>query len=189
MIDFNNYIREMCTADLLAHPMSIGGSNTTVEIDESQFSRRKNNRDSGFPAQWVFGGICRETGERFTYAVADQNAATLLPISQVSVLPSATVVSDLWRAYNTVSNHGYQQLTVNHSLNFVDPVTGAHTQNIECSWKNAKQRNKRHHGTHRSMLDSYLCEWMWRQRHKTLPCLFDKMSDDIARLLASKINM
>ena len=88
-------------------------------------------------------------------------------------------MSDLWRAYNTVSNRGYQHLTVNHSLNFVDPMTGAHTQNIECSWKNAKQRNKRHHGTHRSMLDSYLCEWMWQQRHKYLPCQFDKILDDI----------
>ena len=50
VIDFNNYMREVCAADLLARPMSIGGPNTTVEIDESQFSRRKNNRGRVFPA-------------------------------------------------------------------------------------------------------------------------------------------
>ena len=64
--------------------MSIGGPNTIVEIDESQFSRRKNNRRRVFPAPWVF---CRETGESFTYAVAGRIAAALLPIIQVSVLP------------------------------------------------------------------------------------------------------
>ena len=38
---------------------------------------------------------------------------------------------------------GYQHLTVNRQINFVDPQTGAHTQNIERSWKAAKERNKR----------------------------------------------
>ena len=74
---------------------------------------------------------------------------------------------------------GFNHLTVNHSLNFVEPITGAHTQAIERSWKSAKERNKRHNGTHRTMLDSYLCEWMWRQRHKQLD-KFDKILVDIA---------
>ena len=64
---------------------------------------------------------------------------------------------------------GLHHLTVNHSLNFVDPASGAHTQRIECCWKSAKERNKRHNGTHRSLLDSYKkikCEFMWRSRVK-----------------------
>ena len=50
----------------------------------------KNNRSHVFPAQWVFGGICRETGESFMYAVADRSAATLVPIIQASVRPGTT---------------------------------------------------------------------------------------------------
>ena len=74
---------------------------------------------------------------------------------------------------------GFQHLTVNHSLQFVDPQTGARTQNVERSWKSAKEENKRHNERHRNMLDSYLCEWMWRQRYKNID-LFDHILTNIA---------
>ena len=63
---------------------------------------------------------------------------------------------------------------MNHSENYVDPKTGAHTQNIENFRKCAKMRNKREHGTARHMLDSYLCDFLWRDRHKN-ENLFEKM--------------
>ena len=45
-------------------------------------------------------------------------------------------------------------LTVNHSLFFVDPVTGVHTQTIESYWNRVR----------RDMLPGYLDEFMWRER-------------------------
>ena len=54
-----------------------------------------------------------------------------------------------------------------------------HTQNVERSWKSAKERNKRHNGTHRQMLDSYMCEWMWRKRNANNN-LFDQILNDIS---------
>lgn len=164
VIDWNNYLREVCAAHLLANPRIIGGPNTTVEIDESLFSRRKNHVGRVFPQEWVFGGICRETRESFLFTVPDRSAATLMPIITQSILPGTTIISDQWRAYRGLINQGFIHHTVNHSLNFVDPNTGAHTQNVERMWRSAKERNKRHCGTSRAMLDSYMCEYMWRER-------------------------
>ena len=95
------------------------------------------------------------------------------------VLPGSNVHSDLWRAHNGVGAIGFQHFTVKHPLNFVDPNTGSHTQNVERSYKSIKERNTRHRGTHRSMLDSYFCEYMCRQRHKN-DDLFEQVLADIA---------
>ena len=67
--------------------------------------------------QWVYGGICRETKPWFFDPVGQRNLDTLLPIIRAHILPGTHVVSDMWKAYDCLS--------VNHSLNFVDPNTGA----------------------------------------------------------------
>ena len=178
VVDWSNFLREVCAADLLANPVVIGGPGRVVEVDESLFTKRKNHQGRVYPQQWVFGGICRHTRESFMFTVPDRSGPILLPIIQQSILPGTTIMSDMWAAYGGIAAMGFQHLQVNHTYNFVDPVTGAHTQNVECSWKNAKMRNKRQHGTHRQMLDSYLCEWMWRQRNRNVN-LFDKIIMDI----------
>ena len=74
-------------------------------------------------------------------------------------LPTGLIVhSDHWAAYSrvqqlpSVSTHN----TVNHSLHFVDPVTGVHTQNVESYWNRVKGKFKRMKGVHEEMLSSYI---------------------------------
>ena len=113
--------------------------------------------------QWVFGGLEVGTPGRkgFLVAVPRRDAATLLPVIQQYVLPGSTIVSDCWRAYNTLPQLGYQHLTVNHNIQFVNPQNDACTNHIECYWKNAKTRNKRECGTTKSQLDSCLIEYIY----------------------------
>lgn len=79
--------------------------------------------------------------------VPQQDATTLLvlPIINCHVAPGTIVWSDQWAAYNRVSSlpnintHG----TVNHSIEFVNSVTGVHKQNIELYCQNKDQAHEK----------------------------------------------
>ena len=163
-VDWCSYMREVCFLKLEQNPNKIGGPNTIVEIDESMFTRRKNNAGRILPQQWVFGGICRETRERFMVAVPDRSAETLVQTIKDKIAEGTTIYSDCWRGYPTqkLEEAGFEHLRVNHSLNFVDPEMGAHTQTVERMWGSAKIRNKRQRGTARHHLDEYMIEFLWR---------------------------
>ena len=96
----------------------------------------------------------------------------------------------MWAAYQNIPGlpQAYQHFTVNHSQNFVDPVSNACTNHIEvsylthilqesykslkdkchypcllllqCYWKNAKSKIKRMNGVDSDQLTSYLKEYM-----------------------------
>lgn len=179
IVDYSNFLREVCAAKLLHNPIMIGGPGLHVQIDESLFVRRKYNVGRVAREQWVFGGVCEETKESFLYAVDNRSAASLIPIIQQTIRPGTTIISDLWRAYNVINAIGYNHLTVNHSINFVDPITGANTNRIEGLWNQAKAKNRKRWGTHRSMIDSYMCEFMWRSRFAGVDS-FESILRDIA---------
>ena len=70
----------------------------------------------------------------------------------------------MW-AYNNLDQIGYDHGTVNHTLHFVDPVTGVHTNGVEGMWQKSKSKFKSMYGaTNRDMIPDYLAELMWSQR-------------------------
>ena len=101
--------------------------------------------------------------------VPQRDAATLLPLINAHVVPGTIIHSDEWAAYNrvqrlsNVSSHD----VVNHSVNFVAPSTGVHTQHVESYWNKVKTKLKRMKGCHGHQLPSYLDEFMWRERYGT----------------------
>ena len=85
------------------------------------------------------------------YTVLDRSGPTLLPIIQQVIAPGTTIISDIWAAYGVINAMGFGHLQVSHTCSFVDPQTGAYnTQNIENSWKNAKQQKAAQYSSHDS---------------------------------------
>jgi hypothetical protein len=138
----------------------IGGPGVKVEIDESVIARRKYHRGHMVKERWVFEGYCPTSGRGFLELVPDRSAPTLLPLVEKYIAPGSIVVSDGWRSYmriqNLPVNPPYQHIDVDHSRHFVDPVTGACTNHVECFWKNVKRRLKYMCGVHSSMIESHL---------------------------------
>ncbi|GFS77428.1 DDE_Tnp_IS1595 domain-containing protein [Trichonephila clavipes] len=65
-------------------------------------------------------------------------AETLLGHIKSWIELGTTVISDCWKSYERLSERDYHHLTVNHSLEFIDSETGAHTNTIEVIWPHFK---------------------------------------------------
>ncbi|KAF0772712.1 Uncharacterized protein FWK35_00006393 [Aphis craccivora] len=87
-----------------------------------------------------FGGVRyeRETGNCFMVPIENRNATTLLAIIKEWIKPGTTIISNCWKAYNTLNNEGYIRMTVNHSYHFKDLETGVHSNTIESLWRHSK---------------------------------------------------
>ncbi|KAK3736068.1 hypothetical protein QZH41_008643 [Actinostola sp. cb2023] len=164
-------VGEVCTAYLDRYPViPFGGPNCVVQCDESKFChKRKYNRGRRPRDAWVFGVISTEyqPARGYYQVVNGRDRATLLPILELCLNPGSIVHSDDWAAYGNLHrllpNHVAEHRIVNHSLNFVDPVTGVHTQNMESKWNELKRKIKEMKGIAGDRLQSYLNERMWRE--------------------------
>ena len=76
---------------------------------------------------------------------------------------------DAPRAYGGIPNlpQGYQHLTVNQSINFVDPNDHTiHTNTCEGMWSIVKHKFRLMNGTSDANFTDYLAEFIWRKNFK-----------------------
>ena len=109
-------------------------------------------------------------GRHFTptcIRVHANGGATLLPLIRAHAAPGTIIHSDEWASYSQIATRfpHLQHHTVNHSVEFVNPTTGVHTQHIESYWNRVKKRFKSMKGVNSLQLPSYLDEFMWRERY------------------------
>ena len=155
--------RDACLEWLLTRRDRIGGPGQIVEIDESKFGKRKYHRGHRVDGSWVFGGIERHGQQRaFFFIVEKRDTATLLPLIKQYIVPGSIIISDCWKAYNCLKKAGYRHYTVNHSKNFKDPITLAHTNTIEGSWLHTK-RSLPKYGVKKKFLAGYLASFLWKR--------------------------
>lgn len=160
-------IRDICSLKILHGNIKLGGRGKTVEIDESMFGhKRKYNRGRVSIGTWVFGMVERDSGRALTFRVPNRTRETLVTgLIQHFVEPGTLIISDKFSPYFNLNNVGYIHLMVNHSKNFIDPHTGAHTNTIEGLWSQVKRKLKAMNGTLKSKIPGYLDEFNWRKLH------------------------
>ena len=180
IIDAFTCLREICGRYLQENPIQLGGPGIIVQVDESQFSHKPKHhrgRAAEIPIR-VFGIVDTsfKPSVGFMEIVENRGAEILLPIIQSVVRPGSIVHSDEWRSYRQIQGRtGLSHRTVNHGINFVEPITGVHTQNIESYWNVKKTLIKKMLGCQRKLLHWYLQEYMWRDRFDRNNNAFDNI--------------
>ena len=175
--DYANLLREEYSKDLIENGQMLGGLGRIVQIDEpllAKAKRARNNHARPVREQWVFGGYDGEARLGWIELVENRERETLFPLIREWCHEGSIIVSDAWPAYchireGVIHSHiqeqlGFEHRIVVHEHNFVDPDSGAHTNNVEAYWQRCKRRFKRMYGTSRILLPSHVDEFLWQER-------------------------
>ena len=165
--------REVCGTWIWANKPKLGGFGKIVEMDESYFAGAskygKGRRLGEDPwedlSKWAFGLAERGSLDCVLQTVhSSRSRALLMPMINENCADGTIFCSDGWKAYVKLSEHVELEDTlhfaVNHTNNYVDPITGAHTQTIEGIWNHCKSFLPMH-GVKPQLLQSYLSSFMW----------------------------
>ena len=112
----------------------------------------------------------------FFIHVEDRTKFTLSGMIEQYIKPQTTIISDCWSSYQYLEKAGFEHLTVNHSIEFKNPETGAHTNNIEGTWFHLK-RSLPKHGTNKSLLAGYFAEFIWRKKFGKFNDIINNISE------------
>ena len=76
--------------------------------------------------RWVVGMVSLQfqPPRPIFHVVQSRDRVTLHGLITTYVLPGTTIRTDMWRGYDGLNAIGYVHQTVNHTRNFVNPVTG-----------------------------------------------------------------
>jgi transposase-like protein len=170
ILDYFRYFRNLVADSLDEMDFKIGGQDVIVvilvivEIDESKFGKRKYHRGHAVEGVWIFGGIERTLERKmFLVEVPDRSEDTLLHFIEQHIHPGSIIYSDLCRGYTNIGSRlNMRHYTVNHSENFVAPITGVHTNTIEGQWAGLKRRITVRSRV-KTSISEHLLEQIWRR--------------------------
>lgn len=170
MVDWYRFCRDIVYfhfENLEDDQTMIGGEGKIVEIDESLFAKRKFHRGREVQQIWMFGGIERSKTEFkfFVEIVPNRTELTLVEVINRRIQKNTWIISDKWRSYMHLDQHGFLHDSVNHSENFVDPINNLiYTQTIESRWSAMKRQIKRKGTNLTTHIEEYLFEYVYRKK-------------------------
>lgn len=166
VVDWYSFIREVYINECFVSSVPLGGPGEIVEIDEAKFGKRKYNRGRRIKGNWVLGGIQRGSRDAFLIPVPDRSRKTLIRLIRRWVRPGTTIITDCWKSYQRLSAYNFNHVTVNHSREFVDPETGAHTNHIERQWRDVRDHIPKY-GVKTPHFLGYLAEYQFKKKYHT----------------------
>lgn len=118
----------------------LGGNWQSVEIDETMVGgvRKGGKRGRGAEGKTVVLGMMDE-GEVVTKVVSNVKRATLLPHITAHVAKGSLVNTDELKSYNSLPDHGYRHIKVNHGAGQYVGTMGATVNGIEGFWSQLKR--------------------------------------------------
>lgn len=187
IVVWTKFIREVCSSKLMNLNPKIGGPGKIIQIDESVIYKAKYNLGHALFARkkWILGFYDVEHKVGFVRFLQDRSADTLNTLIMEHVEPGSEIHTDCWAGYNNIVcldvTPRYIHKTVNHSRNFVDPITGCHTNNVEAFWSSLKDKFKKMRGTSYENTPEYLDEHEYIKLYGQTPfLLFSNLLDHIS---------
>ena len=176
VVDYYGDFRDVCNHWIRdpENKPKLGGFGKVVEMDESYFpGKPKYNRGRRLGTtwkdyeKWAFALVQRDSLDCVVEQVdSNRSRKTLLPIINANCETGTIFNSDSWKAYNQLAEHlnleDVVYFPVNHTNNYVDPTTGAHTQTVEGLWRHLKDFLPSF-GLRPSALRSYIGHFMWHR--------------------------
>jgi transposase-like protein len=143
----------------MVNPIRLGGNNKCVQIDETKlnYNVKSHRGRSSVAPTWAITMVDTSTTPSKGYAevVPDRSSETMIPIIEKGVRAGTTIHTDEWKAYNPLTaSEDFKHKKITHKYNFVDPITGVHTQNVESFNNKIKKDTKAQMGvrsSHRPM--------------------------------------
>jgi hypothetical protein len=148
----------------LTSDCKIGGTNVSIQIDETHISKRKYHRERELCHFWLVGGISEQTNDNFIVPTIERTGKILEEIIRNHVAIGSIIKMDCWAGYNWLDqNTDFLHLKVNHKKNFVNPVDKTNTQKIERLWLEIKEMKHKRRGLDIDHLEDYIQEFIWRR--------------------------
>ena len=160
---------------------TIGGENIIVQIDKTCIVKNKNHNERILSYQkWMISGVVLGNNDRyFIKYVERRDQTTLIDVIRRKIAPRSIIMTDMWGGYVNLASilHEYEftHMTVNHSNNFINPITGANTQSIESFWSVIKRKFRKkgtNHGNFKNV-EKKLIKDLFKKKYKNE--IFEKM--------------